>query len=589
MGVPGLWRELSPAYESTLECITWNNAHIEPGHVRLWRVGVDASQWMFHARKSRGGVQPELRTLFFRLARLLALPIDPIFVFDGAARPSIKRDAHVYHTYQPLEEAFCSLVTLMGFSHWRAYAEAEAELAWMNSHGLIDAVLTDDVDALMFGAQCVVRRDTESEKEIVSVYEKAQIAKQGLDRDAMVLTAILSGGDYDTHGLGRCGIKTALGLARAGHAHTLLSAFRSVFPKETDVYMSKHDWDARVAGWCVDVSEELRTNKHGHLPRCQPKLADTLHKSFLCSVEARQHLYDYVWPKTSECDQKQHDRLVRFVKSRHARLDLAALVKSMQRLFRWSADLVFQRCERTLMDGVYVRRLIMHASSLQEKAMPSLSPNASPVHQVTDFFSNMRVKPPEYSYDIHGMRTHEGRTELRISYQMQAFMDEVSQALGVESKAFAQRRIWLPTSLLLALPDAQRVRTYLSVHTESSILVKHKQTKLTSYMTSTKPSLNTNSCKVPNKLRSKPYDSPTKTPTKSNPNFSQIKLYESPSKTRNETSNTIRPLKLFTSPTSPPHELVLPTPCQSSVTPDSSCEIVRVVSTDVIVLSDTSS
>jgi Holliday junction resolvase YEN1 len=39
----------------------------------------------------------------------------------------------------------------------KAPAEAEAELAVLSQYGLIDAILTTDVDALVFGATCVVR------------------------------------------------------------------------------------------------------------------------------------------------------------------------------------------------------------------------------------------------------------------------------------------------------------------------------------------------------------------------------------------------------------------------------------------------
>lgn len=39
----------------------------------------------------------------------------------------------------------------------KAPAEVEAELAVLSQHGLIDLVLTTDVDALVFGATCVAR------------------------------------------------------------------------------------------------------------------------------------------------------------------------------------------------------------------------------------------------------------------------------------------------------------------------------------------------------------------------------------------------------------------------------------------------
>ena len=40
----------------------------------------------------------------------------------------------------------------------QAAGEAEAELAHMNNLGLIDAVMTDDSDALIFGARVIIRK-----------------------------------------------------------------------------------------------------------------------------------------------------------------------------------------------------------------------------------------------------------------------------------------------------------------------------------------------------------------------------------------------------------------------------------------------
>ena len=40
----------------------------------------------------------------------------------------------------------------------QAPGEAEAELAHLNSTGVIDAVLSDDVDNFLFGAKTVIRR-----------------------------------------------------------------------------------------------------------------------------------------------------------------------------------------------------------------------------------------------------------------------------------------------------------------------------------------------------------------------------------------------------------------------------------------------
>ena len=42
--------------------------------------------------------------------------------------------------------------------HLKAPGEAEAELAYLNSIGIIDAVLSDDVDTFLFGAKTVIRK-----------------------------------------------------------------------------------------------------------------------------------------------------------------------------------------------------------------------------------------------------------------------------------------------------------------------------------------------------------------------------------------------------------------------------------------------
>ena len=44
---------------------------------------------------TRAGENPAIRILFYRLCRLLTLPIIPIFVFDGPDRPKVKRGVNV--------------------------------------------------------------------------------------------------------------------------------------------------------------------------------------------------------------------------------------------------------------------------------------------------------------------------------------------------------------------------------------------------------------------------------------------------------------------------------------------------------------
>jgi Holliday junction resolvase YEN1 len=100
----------------------------------------------------------------------------------------------------------------------QAPGEAEAELAWLNAIGVIDAVLTEDSDAFLFGATHVIRArfvatprcltTTDSKfstlsktNDTVKGYSVEQVEEDpgiSLLREGMILMALLVGNDYDT-------------------------------------------------------------------------------------------------------------------------------------------------------------------------------------------------------------------------------------------------------------------------------------------------------------------------------------------------------------------------------------------------------
>lgn len=98
-------------------------------------------------------------------------------------------------------------------AHHLAPGEAEAECAKLQALGVVDAVWSDDGDALMFGCTTLIRQhkdNGERVKDHIRVYRAEDIlAKYDLDPDSLVLFAILSGGDYVTEGLRGCGPKIA--------------------------------------------------------------------------------------------------------------------------------------------------------------------------------------------------------------------------------------------------------------------------------------------------------------------------------------------------------------------------------------------
>lgn len=98
----------------------------------------------------------------------------PVFVFDGLARPAMKRGHLVRKLRHWMTPFFQNMITAFGFYFYevsccqlvlydrplkntQAPGEAEAELAYLNYIGLIDAIVTDDNDAFVFGAKRVIR------------------------------------------------------------------------------------------------------------------------------------------------------------------------------------------------------------------------------------------------------------------------------------------------------------------------------------------------------------------------------------------------------------------------------------------------
>jgi hypothetical protein len=72
-----------------------------------------------HAAFSKGGENPELRLLFFRISSLAKLPILPLFVFDGRNRPKVKRGSRMgKHGSHNLNEGMKKILDTFGME-WR--------------------------------------------------------------------------------------------------------------------------------------------------------------------------------------------------------------------------------------------------------------------------------------------------------------------------------------------------------------------------------------------------------------------------------------------------------------------------------------
>lgn len=229
------------------------------------RVAVDISIWLFQVQAGRGGKNPELRTLFYRLLKLLALPVHPLFVYDGRQKPPFKRGKAVSarsYGNSPIIQRSKDLIERFRFPWHEAPGEAEAECARLQQAGIVDAVMSNDVDALMFGSTFTIMNFSKesgtgtSASTHVTCYsmgKEGHVSNVPLDRAGMILFAMLSGGDYLPSGVPKCGSKLAAQIAKAKFGDDLLKEITSPLP----------DLDSRLDEWRDRLQYELEENESG--------------------------------------------------------------------------------------------------------------------------------------------------------------------------------------------------------------------------------------------------------------------------------------------------------------------------------------
>jgi holliday junction resolvase YEN1 len=268
MGIHGLLKELGPGKRTSLAALS--SAHYTT-HARPLRLAIDISIWLFQIQSGKGGSNPALRTFYYRLLRLLTLNIHPLFVFDGPNKPLFKRNKKVggpgARVASVPEFLAKQLLKQFGFPWHVAPGEAEAECALLQKERVVDAVLSEDVDTVMFGAGMWLRNwSAESATGAisnktpthVSVYraEETRARSRGIDREGMILVALMSGGDYLLEGIPGCGPKVACDAARAGFGKDLCK-------------IGKKDKDGLKA-WREKLEHQIRTNEGKHFSRRNP-------------------------------------------------------------------------------------------------------------------------------------------------------------------------------------------------------------------------------------------------------------------------------------------------------------------------------
>lgn len=247
-----IYKELGPGERTALSKIAIQ--HLEDTG-RPFRLAIDIAIWQYQIKVTPGGQNPAIRTLYYRLLKLLSLSIQPIFVFDGPYRPSFKRGVKRAPFTASVDNFLTKhMLKLFGFPYHDAPGEAEAECALMQKQGIVDAVMSEDVDTIMFGSTLTLRNWTSEGSRAnkspthVNVYRAKKTKDDAcMDSDGMILVALMSGGDYIQAGIPSCGIKTACQAARAGFGRELCQ-------------IAKDD-EGTLLKWRKTLEHEVRTNE----------------------------------------------------------------------------------------------------------------------------------------------------------------------------------------------------------------------------------------------------------------------------------------------------------------------------------------
>ncbi|RDX72864.1 DNA repair protein UVH3, partial [Mucuna pruriens] len=143
------------------------------------------------------------------------------------------------------------LLQMFGLPYIIAPMEAEAQCAYLELEKLVDGVVTDDSDVLLFGA-CSVYKNIFDDRKYVETYFMEDIEKElGLTREKLICMALLLGSDY-TEGVSGIGIVNAIEVVNA-------------FPEE-DGLLKFRQWvespDPTILGR-LDAKSRLNTRKKG--------------------------------------------------------------------------------------------------------------------------------------------------------------------------------------------------------------------------------------------------------------------------------------------------------------------------------------
>ncbi|XP_039487533.1 flap endonuclease GEN [Drosophila santomea] len=292
MGVKELWAVLTPHCER------------KPiNELRGKKVAIDLAGWVCESLNVVDYfVHPRhhLKNLFFRTCYLIWEQVTPVFVLEGVA-PKLKsqviakRNELQFRGVKPKNAPECTqsqapkgdkgrsrfnhvlkqcetLLLSMGIQCVQGPGEAEAYCAFLNKHGLVDGVISQDSDCFAYGAIRVYRNFSVSTQGAqaaaggaVDIYDMREItSRMDFGQQKIIVMALLCGCDYCPDGIGGIGKDGVLKLFNKYKETEILDRMRS-WRGETDKYnaLEMRVDDKSICSNCGHIGKTQSHTKSG--------------------------------------------------------------------------------------------------------------------------------------------------------------------------------------------------------------------------------------------------------------------------------------------------------------------------------------
>jgi flap endonuclease GEN len=316
MTVASLWKALDKAncgkpvgarelMGGTRDEVNPRNVHSHLSHPKPTALAVDLSIWICESLASLGMREqhsnPVLHLVFTRTMKLLNLGIRLVFVVEGKRRirdyNNVEKDKFRKRRGGNAFWKACKdcqfLLELLGVPVVKAKYEGEALCALLNARGLVDGVISNDGDCLLFGAKtiytkfscenlekgCVMRYDADTLRAVVDVSDDKditaiEVGTVSLSRHDLITFALLTGSDLAGPGLKKTGHKKAIRFIRKCQLDFPLT-------KETASLDELKSWASAATG-NVTLQDENKNEKC--CSRCNHSGCKRSHLKHGCSI-----------------------------------------------------------------------------------------------------------------------------------------------------------------------------------------------------------------------------------------------------------------------------------------------------------------